>query len=378
MSYNHKYLKYKTKYLKLLYELKGGMWPCSACTFENQTDHLQCNICSTEKPHSDESSKKSSPVWNCALCTFENELQSERCKACEEPQAKASSTQSRLLRVSAAAHDPEKTFHIYTTGLGCWLETMILIEQWKLTVRKSILDNIDKSFTNIIITHYDPLSPSSKYVDIQKHNDAKKVFKETVMSSVCTADIAYKRVTASNFEDEPINLDNINRLNEDNMHPHLLIDFAHILAYLPNKQTITINSYGEKEPTKIYDHINSLYFGFLGDRIPQHIAKLKLFDMDSNGNINTYIDKLIELGYVKAYPLTDPINIIREIIIVVRKQLDQFLRTKNKSPTLIDDLNIENNLEYYEDAINMIMQNESPEELKYFLYKKIEPAFNNL
>jgi len=359
MSHNHKYLKYKTKNLKLLYKLKGGMWPCPACTYLNKDKDLQCDVCSTKKPVA---SVTLPEKWNCHGCTFENNPQYSKCKICETPRPKpfvsaTSKTSRQSLDVPTPTLVGGKTFYIYTTGLGCWSDP-ILTQYWDSTIRENILKNIDESFTKIVFEHYDP------FIDIDE--PTKEKFRK-------------ENIDKCEFIDKFIDLDKINTLNKDNMHPHLLIDFAHILNYLPNKETITSNSYGEKKSIK-YNHINSLYFGFLGDPIPRHIATLKLFDMDSNGKITTYIDKLIRLGYVMCddiNPLTDPIKIIKNIIIIVKRDLEQILKAKGKSPVLIDDLNIENTSDYYKDAINMIMiQNKSPKELQDFLYNMIEPLVN--
>ena len=148
MSYYEKYLKYKLKYLNLAKQL-GGDWECPFCTYINKDSSKNCEMC-LKNPI--EIKKQ----WQCNTCTFLNPSSSERCEMCDTP---------RFTKPVKSVHQYEpdvtsvkdRTFYIYTTGIGEWGDLSKAANTWLTILRPVILRNIPKIFNNIIIRHYDPL-----------------------------------------------------------------------------------------------------------------------------------------------------------------------------------------------------------------------------
>ena len=416
--FHHKYLKYKNKYLNLLYKMKGGaaasekQWKCLACTFQNSDFLQKCEICQTPRPVAMAVARveprpapiqpKKVETWLCKICTLENLKDLKMCEACNTPKiidepvpvklhqpqpkkeetwlckictfanhkdlpicegcfsSKTAQTPTKLQLDELAsvklhkpqpfAHEqPSKIFYLYTTGIGDWHEPT-LINEWIKSVRKTILANIHKDFTKIVIRHYDPL------VEDPKNEAISEAFKREHIERLLADD--KKHGLNSEFIEDYINLKELEELGK----PHLLLDFAHILSYLPNKQT--------SDGKKTYNNINSLYFGYLGDLKTQIISKQKLFNMDKYGNTETYIDKLIKLT---KEPITDPIDIIRNIIKAIIKKNKQelerafILKGGLKDKLLVD--NLDTNPDYYVIVINAIMNDNF--DLDKILYEKI-------
>ena len=264
MSYKHKYLKYKNKYLDLLNQY-GGVWNCSQCTFENHDLIQECEMCSL---------KRSGPV-----------------------------VADVGAAAAGAAAVPVKTFYVYTTGMAEDCETSRASNTWNIFLRQMVLRNIHISFTNIIISHYDPFIGNEKKC-VNFIRDFQPILRNDMAMS--TRD----RTITSRFLQQPLDLDHISS-------PHIVIDLAHIFDYLPNKNIIISGHYGESVSVEI-PNIKSLYPGYTGQLqldgkfSSQYLTECDLFRMDAAGNIVTYIDRMFDLRY-NTTKIHDPSDKIKEI-----------------------------------------------------------------
>ena len=308
MSYKEKYIKYKIKYLNLLKQT-GGMWNCSACTFENADELPYCELCGTKRERQVPRERQVVPI--------ERQVSKERQIPREQPRE-------------------QKTFYIYTTGIGEWGDITRSADTWDKIMREMVLRNIHPSFTRIIIRHYDPLYD----MDNKRMEEPKRHKLIEELNSIVRNDMRVRtmeRQIESSFNDTALDFDTIQS-------PHILIDLAHLLYYYPNSVTEIGGNYGELIK-KRFTTIKSIYPGYVGGvhagpiigYSNQYLAGLNLFRMDMRGNITTYIDKMFELNYVRGI-LYDPSEKISELFNAIRKLCDIDLRKLGKSVMLTDTL----------------------------------------
>ena len=206
MSFYKKYLKYKTKYENLVRQIGGA-------------------------------------TWICPRCTMENEESSAKCAACDGPKA--------------------KTFYIYTTGIGEWGDLSKAASTWDLIMRDTILRNIDPSFNQIIIAHYDPLLGfDNKPMEAEKIIEISEGMEKTVVNSDKSASTPARQIDSS-FRPDIIDFAKIKS-------PHLVVDLAHIFKYEPSLEhpkKISIGGhYMEPEDQRVsYTNINAVYPGYCGE-----------------------------------------------------------------------------------------------------------------
>jgi hypothetical protein len=254
MSYKHKYLKYKNKYLDLLNQY-GGMWNCSQCTFENHDLMNECEMCGLQK---------------------------------YRPIPVVADVGAAAAGVGAAAVAPVKTFYVYTTGMAESCDVSRAANTWNIFLRQMVLRNIHISFTNIIISHYDPFIENER-----KCVNFIRDFQPILQNDIAMSTPA-RRIT-SRFLQQPLDFEHL-------AHPHLVIDLAHIFDYLPNKNIIISGHYGESVSPEI-SNIKSLYPGYTGELqlqgkfSSQYLTECDLFRMDSEGNVITFIDRMFDLRY---------------------------------------------------------------------------------
>lgn len=279
MSFYHKYLKYKIKYTNLLKQM-GGSWSCPVCTFENADVLPYCEMCNTPRPSIGMASAVAVP-------------------------------DRRII---------DRTFYVYTTGLCEWGELDKAARSWIEFLRDSILRNIPEQFNNIIIEHYDPLNTDAgeKHIDIDIKRTIIDDFNGLVVANDNRLSNPRRRIT-SRFFSEELPIRNLQRNN-----PHILLDIAHIVAYLPP------NALGQKQvqlnfgPKTIFN-INSVYPGYCGslqiDRgfSSQFIGRSNFLRVNADGTVITYIDRMYQRLYhreidIKSYPQ----DFIRAIFISIR------------------------------------------------------------
>ena len=300
MSYLQKYEKYKKKYLKLKYKQTGGGWNCPACTFENHDEVPICELCHTQKP---------------------------------------------LVQKPLVQKPKFKTFYVYTTGI---LDGNVGLS-WNNVLRSTILRNIDKSFDQVIIRHYDPGEiryEIGKYIIEEDHKYTN--LHRNIQSQFINGTIDFSQI------DEP----------------HLLLDAAHVLHYYPNKLThyVPYDEPIEEKDQKKYNTINSVYTGYCHTisfedprSFPHFIASQNFFKMDINGIVETYIDRFFKFNNQEKITerqnqliTEDPPQIIEIIYDIIIKRA--YIYCKEKSKKIFYDLiTIELKEEISHQIINYIM-----------------------
>ena len=61
-------------------------WTCTACTFVNEFDSVQCGACGANCPIENPSTPVARNLtWTCECCTLENRIDEPICKVCESP-----------------------------------------------------------------------------------------------------------------------------------------------------------------------------------------------------------------------------------------------------------------------------------------------------
>jgi len=191
----------------------------------------------------------------------------------------------------------EKIFNIYTTGICNWgnfNDDQNLVQSWKIYCRDQIISHIP-DYYKIHIYHYDPILESSD-------QNKKKIIKY-INKHLIPFDLKHKRVKVSEFHPLEFNHNLINL-------PNIIIDLAHIYTFhndLMNK----VSFYNENN-SEIFN-LNVLRFGFVPNmKISQLFLKNKLFDVDEEGNVRTYIDMLSFIEY--DFDESEPILTIEKLL----------------------------------------------------------------
>jgi hypothetical protein len=215
-------------------------------------------------------------------------------------------------------HEQNKTFYIYTTGI---IDAEQLIKVWVDTLYENIKSSIPIEF-KIIVNHYDPTP--------YKNQEKEKLIKEL------------EKYNNQIFYNEELPYKNLER-------PHIVIDFAHIFGYYPNDENkydaYWSGYYDYLIPDKVTkdiitkSNIKSIYLGFYCSEI----AKCKLINVDSYGNIITFIDRLIDLELINNEE-TDIKQIIDDQIYKLKNSMLGKWKDKGHTLTTFDEQFIYYNL----------------------------------
>ena len=218
------------------------------------------------------------------------------------------------------------TFYVYTTGIADFCNIETIVNEWNEYLRDIVLKNIHDNFNKIIITHYDPLES----FDIDLQNTFKKQFEETgILNTITTIN----RQIVSCVLYTNIDLNQIKN-------PHILLDFAHIIEYLPSddmQKQIKLND-------TIYN-INSVYFGYIGvfqlenNYSDVYIAKSNFFTTSPYGTVITYIDKIYDNHLNEQYDIiqykqfdnNNPQKVILYIFSLITKKMYHHLSKDDAS-----------------------------------------------
>ena len=187
-----------------------------------------------------------------------------------------------------------ETFCIYTTGMMDWGNTETIIYKWIAhNILSSILDQIPEKYTNVEIHHYD------NYFQLD--------------------DIAVIELKNSDEEKPRIRL---SMLHKEDLEPVILR--AH-----DGKNYIVIDF--ANECYKMYPPINFVNIVYLGDDslsgenrdyyeflVPVKFAKEHLFNVNEDGTITTYLQKMYESGFLTGErsmenPIGDFVYIFKNI-----------------------------------------------------------------
>ena len=190
----------------------------------------------------------------------------------------------KILRDIYSNYDEKNTFIIFTTGL----RDEGIFQFWtEDSYYNYLLKLIPSNFTRIKFLHFDPFFNFS----YENFMNKKQIINDIEKSS--------ERIVLSEFYNIgfPFELFDFSELN------HLLIDFAHIFIYNYKYQVLTSDHYSSYQNYKkniLSPNLKSVYFGYRND----NLALSKFVKIEPNGNLNTYIDKLIfhQIEFDQQYP----------------------------------------------------------------------------
>jgi hypothetical protein len=200
-------------------------------------------------------------------------------------------------------------FNIYTTGIVNSAEFeddgQNLIKKWNNGVCKNIINNIPLCY-NIKIHHYDPFLSSNRHT--------KKMTIAYVMTNLIPQDIeSSRRVIQSDFYNTPFNASCV-------QNPHLVFDMAHIYSFSGQHNTDQVvgmvsiaGNYGEPKSDLIKLHV--LRTGFIGNSsIAFNLAISDSFRIKKNGDVITFVDRMIEKNYYNSELQYEPSDFIDKIM----------------------------------------------------------------
>ena len=240
MSYLEKYLKYKNKYLDLLNQVGGAK--CYECGTEiSQTDQI-CPKCNSRG-------------WGCLDCRFRNLFNRDYCGKC------------KMIRAQYAARDlsfKRPKLVVYT-----FCPTLQIRPIWQNYLMKTCLRQLPDRY-EMKVVHLDPLST---IIDTDQYCKEEIESAQDDKYMECHVENAFSPDTFKEIERVPC---------------HLLIDMVSILGYTNPKQVR--DSIGAIFPLSSVNVGNVPNFSDL-------LAQCKIFSIQPDGSVITYIDKMIVLGY---------------------------------------------------------------------------------
>ena len=210
----------------------------------------------------------------------------------------------------------QNEFNIYTTGIANWglLEKdQNLVVSWKLDCRNNIIKNIPKKYT-INIYHYDPiLQVSSNYEEAS--NEVKKKVKNYINKYLIPFDLKHKRVKYSKFFSERFTPDIIEE-------PYIIFDMAHLFKFKNGEMNKVIRTSEYNQNNQEILNLNVLRIGFIPNmEISRLLLENKLFSVESNENIITYIDMMSWLN--KEFNESEPALSINNLFKKTVKQVEE-------------------------------------------------------
>lgn len=239
-------------------------------------------------------------------------------------------------------------FNIYTTGIvnwGMFEGDQNLVESWKLECRNHIINNIPEQY-NINIYHYDPiLNISSNYEEAS--DNSKQTIKNYINKHLIPFDLNHKKVKHSKFIVQRFTPDIVEE-------PYIIFDMAHLFKfnkYETNKVMYTSEyNMNNKEIFKL----NVLRIGFVPNmEISKLILKNKLFRVNDDGNVITYIDMLICMN--KQFDIIEPVDTINGYLQkIIRMIEDKICELRCKNGKKIPLFKIENIMKRIKDK-NLII-----------------------
>lgn len=195
-----------------------------------------------------------------------------------------------MIENSIGGGGQDKLFHVYTTGLSNWQSqegNQNIIEKWNSEVIVNIIKLIPTEY-KICFRHFDPLV-SIDLINISNEERLKEIDR---IKTFLLQNFEDDRVIGSVFIDKYLNL-------EELIPPYIILDFAHIFVYTDTMHTvqkIIETPSGEFKGDGQDLLINSVRFGFIGDPNPLQLAKSKIFEIQEDGTVKSYIDKMIEIN----------------------------------------------------------------------------------
>lgn len=236
---------------------------------------------------------------------------------------------------SLVTNTENNIFTIYTTGLYDSGSNTNLIDLWNSDVRDNIISLIPENF-RIKFIHYDPLVvwnlDKAKFEKIENQGTITTI-KNELEDILQKKDMENNRVIESIFINEYFDINNINLEK-----PYIILDIAHLFLYENKVKTVKKL---DRSDNREYN-INSVRFGYIGDGgIPLILAKSKLFEINNNGEVITYIDKMINSGI--KFDGVYPSGVIQNIYNEIKKKIkENIFRLTNITDTVDNDEIVKN------------------------------------
>ncbi len=233
----------------------------------------------------------------------------------------------------------QNTFYIYTTGIADWCNLNKTFKYWEDELCKHICELIPQRFSRIEIVHSDILDDFNGIMSVtnQKRNEIILNI-NTRLQLEHTRD---SRIVSSIFQTTPLYF----LIKHQNIiHPHLIIDFAHVLT------------------DDFESDWNVVYLGYVGEvqiieynMCTRHIKNF--FKVNDDNTVTTYINKLSNNkrfgNFYKDYPSDN----IKDIMKKIRIRLGLEYKNKYGNYTLFDSIFNEKNMEIHSKMVNLIMDN---------------------
>ena len=254
-------------------------------------------------------------VWNCSACTYENHDLLNSCEMCEtaKPPIKLPDKLPIKLPDKLPIKLPDKlpdkltTFYVYTTGIADWGKIETIANKWNDYILENILQQIPPNYKEIKILHCDPLLETQ---DTTKRMEIAIKFNDFLNKPLGYIYSKYKKMFSIKFIPDKLNIAQIKS-------PHIIIDCGHVFRYDKMVGHVSIgNHYGDINANLI--KLNAIYLGYFGgntdtDKMFMLLARSpNLFKVNEKGEVITFIDKMIENKY--AYDEDYPNGIIIDII----------------------------------------------------------------
>ena len=272
---------------------------------------------------------------------------------------------------SLVNNNENSIFTIYTTGLYDSGSNTNLIDLWNSDVRDNIISLIPENF-RIKFIHYDPLVvwnlDKAKFEKIENQGKITTI-KSELEVILQKKDMENNRVIESIFINEYFDINNINLEK-----PYIILDIAHLFLYENKVKTVKKL---DRSDNREYN-INSVRFDYIGEGgIPLILAKSKLFEVNNNGQVLTYIDKMISNGI--EFGGDYPSKVIQNIYNEIKKKIkENIFRLTNITDTVDNDeivkncvSNIVKEFDNIRLIINYIWENYNEERIIEIIVSKI-------
>jgi hypothetical protein len=205
-------------------------------------------------------------------------------------------------------------FYIYTTGIADWGMNPNLANFWVNTLQDIVIKHIPDVYKYIYIKHYDPIGSIEPSQNLPMNI---KNFIQNDIQNLLIRKMEDPRIKENTYIMDYLPIDEINTFVNSpefssNFHNHIIIDMGHIFTYIINKPSYVLFNNKEYQ-------LHSIYIGYFGNTIerPGEISDtwnldIKLFSINRQNQLETFIDKFIQNKYI--FNVNLPTDFFREIL----------------------------------------------------------------